>query len=512
MAGGDLAERGNRITAWLESFSQAFRALKGSPWGTASFYLLWLVLAELLMVVPGAGMAMHGLMLVALLLHSALVYRRLQHRFLLCLALVPLTRVLSLALPLASFPFVFWYVLVGTPLLIATYLTARVSGLTRSMFGLLLPWRAIPFQLLIGSTGLFLGYVEYLILRPDPLIEAFRWELILLPAIILLVFTGFLEELIFRGAIQYTATQNLGRIGLVYVAVLFTVLHLGYRSVLEAAFVFGVAILFGLFTLRRGSLLGVSLSHGLINISLYLVFPFLLAQPTQPVTPQAAPVGFLAPVVSPPQTPPKTIPLYMVRVPVVMQRYEVEPVMLVPTPAAMGGGSQSGTATDQASDSQPTAAQPTAAPSPQACGPPAGWVTYTVRSGDTLGRLSRAYGISVEQLRQANCLPGSNLIVAGQQLYVPFVLVEPTPQPLPTEALPPTPTEALLPTEPLLPTPTQTSPLPTETPVTPTPTSEPPTDTPVPASDTPEPATDTPAPEPTESRETPTVAPTEIGG
>jgi uncharacterized protein len=496
MAGGDLAERGNRIAGWLEYFIQVFRTLKTSPWGTALIYLLALVLAELLMVVPGAGMAMHGLILVALLLHSALVYRRLQHRFLLCLALVPLTRVLSLALPLANFPFVFWYVLVGTPLLIATYLTARVSGLNRSMFGLQLPLRALPVQLLIGSTGLVLGYVEYLFLRPEPLVEAFRWDLILLPAIILLVFTGFLEELIFRGAIQYTATQNLGRMGLVYVAVLFTALHLGYRSILEASFVFGVALLFGLFTLRRGSLLGVSLSHGLINISMYLVFPFLLAQPTQPAAPQAAPVGFLAPVASAPQTVPKAI-TYTVRVPLAMQQFEVERVEtvvftstpFVDTPSTVPTEMLAVTATGQ----------PAIEPSPQACGPPAGWVVYTVRPGDTLGRLSRAFGINVEQLRQANCLAGSNLIVAGQRLYVPFALVEPTPLPLPTETLAPTPTDTLLPTA-------------TQTPLLPTATSVPPTIAPEPPTDTPEPPTDTPVPEPTESRETPTVAPTEGGG
>jgi hypothetical protein len=42
-------------------------------------------------------------------------------------------------------------------------------------------------------------------------------------------------------------------------------------------FVFIVGLAFGLIVLRTGSILGVSLAHGLTNVTLYLIFPFLLA-------------------------------------------------------------------------------------------------------------------------------------------------------------------------------------------------------------------------------------------
>ncbi len=41
-------------------------------------------------------------------------------------------------------------------------------------------------------------------------------------------------------------------------------------------FVFGVALLFIFFVRRAGFLLGVILTHGIINIMLYLVWPLLL--------------------------------------------------------------------------------------------------------------------------------------------------------------------------------------------------------------------------------------------
>jgi len=59
---------------------------------------------------------------------------------------------------------------------------------------------------------------------------------------------------------------------------------------------------------------------------------------------------------------------------------------------------------------------PTRTPVP--CGAPKSWVLYIVRQGDTLYRLSQAYGVTVTDLEKANCLTGS-LIQIGQSLYVP---------------------------------------------------------------------------------------------
>ena len=65
---------------------------------------------------------------------------------------------------------------------------------------------------------------------------------------------------------------------------------------------------------------------------------------------------------------------------------------------------------------------PKLAPTPTyiSCGPPTGWVYYTVKSGDNLYRISLAHGVSVAQLQQANCLTSTN-IRTGQRLYVPYV-------------------------------------------------------------------------------------------
>ena len=127
------------------------------------------------------------------------------------------------------------------------------------------------------------------------------------------------------------------------------------------------------------------------------------------------------------------------------------------------------------------------------CGPPPGWVFYTVRLGDTLWSLAQYFDVTVADLMFANCLT-SDEIRAGQKLYVPNI---------------PTPTFVIPPTNPPTRTPTQVPTLtitPTSTPVIIIPTLTPtasPTSTPTPT------ATAVPTPTPTGTpTDTPTVTPT----
>lgn len=55
------------------------------------------------------------------------------------------------------------------------------------------------------------------------------------------------------------------------------------------------------------------------------------------------------------------------------------------------------------------------------CGPPSGWILYTVQPGDTLFYISLAFGVSISELQYANCLGSSTLIRTGQRIYVPNV-------------------------------------------------------------------------------------------
>lgn len=56
------------------------------------------------------------------------------------------------------------------------------------------------------------------------------------------------------------------------------------------------------------------------------------------------------------------------------------------------------------------------------CGPPASWVrAHTVKAGENLFRISLLYRTSVAQLQRANCMGSSTIIHVGQVLWVPNV-------------------------------------------------------------------------------------------
>ncbi len=221
------------------------------------------------------GMVLHGLLLLAVFLLAAIYHDGPQAAFMYAMTLGPLIRLTSLSLPLPRFDLVYWYALVGLPLILAAFFAMRNNRLSRADVGLVL--RRPFLQLLIALCGIGLGAIEYIILRPPPLVEEFNLQQIILPALILLIFTGFLEEFIFRGVMQHTGFENFGWLGgVIYVSVVFAILHIGYASIIDVIFVFSVAVFFAIMTRLTGSIVGVTFAHGLTNIGLFLVFPFLI--------------------------------------------------------------------------------------------------------------------------------------------------------------------------------------------------------------------------------------------
>lgn len=62
------------------------------------------------------------------------------------------------------------------------------------------------------------------------------------------------------------------------------------------------------------------------------------------------------------------------------------------------------------------------------CGRPGGWVLYIVKAGDTMFSLAKAFGISIAQLQNANCIRSNQTnLKTGQSLWVPNVGITLTP-------------------------------------------------------------------------------------
>lgn len=247
-----------------------------SFWFLALGYLVVLAAGETLiaLVAPRAGLIIHSLLLMGTLVYSARYWNGPFYRFWVGMSLPPLIRLVSLSLPLRPVPLVYWYLIVSIPLFAAAFVMGRfLLQLSWDQMGL--HGRGLPHQIAVSVLGVPLGILERWILRPTPLLSDWNAGEFLLAALILMISTGLLEELIFRGVLQYVAVGVMGKWGIVYTSLAFAILHIGYRSVSDVLFVFGVALLFGWYVQRTRSIVGVSLAHGIINVWLFLIAPFL---------------------------------------------------------------------------------------------------------------------------------------------------------------------------------------------------------------------------------------------
>ncbi len=240
----------------------------------AIVYLAAIILAEVVAVFfdPLWGIIGHIVILAAVIVYSSMIGQQTRQRIFLSFALVPLVRIIGWCMPLVNIPMIWWYPIIYVPLAVAAFVLMRVLGYRMTDIGL--NFNRIPIQLLVALTGVAFGVAEYFILRGEA--EAVRvvlQETQVLAGFLLLACTGFVEELIFRGVLQRSIAPLWGGGGLVYVSLLFASLHMIHNSLIDLAFVFVVAMFFAWVVKRTGSLLGVTLAHGVTNIMLYLVLP-----------------------------------------------------------------------------------------------------------------------------------------------------------------------------------------------------------------------------------------------
>jgi membrane protease YdiL (CAAX protease family) len=243
---------------------------------------LGIAAAELVTVLinPIAGLAFHLVLLSLLVFHSSLAgpphwFPHPMYKFYFALSLAPLIRILSLFMLLVDMPRIYLYATIAVPLMAAAFLAIWRLGFSLGEVGIVRS--DIPFQLLIGTfTGFIFGLAGHYILEPpELLVGGLEVNQTLLLAIILLMATGFAEELTFRGVMQRCATEAMGRRGWVYVAFVFAILQIGYLSVFHFLFALAMGLFYGYAAFKGGSILGVSLSHGITNITLCLVGHFL---------------------------------------------------------------------------------------------------------------------------------------------------------------------------------------------------------------------------------------------
>ena len=185
-------------------------------------------------------------------------------------------RIINISMPFFFTMTLYWYPLIYSPLFISIYLILRYQNASFDDIGMHTRnlHRYIPFALLIGA---ILAWVEYQIIHPEPLILKLGIADLVALAIIMFVFVGLVEELIFRSILQTKLQQSIGLCsGLLMTSILFGIMHSGYGSVYELLFATVAGLIIGYLYQKTGSLPFVTAIHCTTNVLLFGLLPYIL--------------------------------------------------------------------------------------------------------------------------------------------------------------------------------------------------------------------------------------------
>ena len=131
----------------------------------------------------------------------------------------------------------------------------------------------MPIALVVGF---MLAPVEYAILGPPAWIPENTIFNLAVLTLVMILFVGLAEELMFRALIQTHLEKLLNPwIGLFLTALLFGLMHGVWTSYRELVFTFAAGLLFGYIYRRTKNLPFVAVLHGLEDVFLFGLLPFI---------------------------------------------------------------------------------------------------------------------------------------------------------------------------------------------------------------------------------------------
>lgn len=210
-------------------------------------------------------------------------------------SLVSVLRALNIGMPVFFPQTIYWLPLIYAPLIVSGYFALKeVNTSTDERHKLIggdnwlqgmwviekdreelgRKWKTayLPIGFLLG---LIIANLEYRFIGPTKLIPSpTPWNLFVL-SVVMFLFVGFTEELIYRSILQNRLQKNIGdKLGIVGASALFATMHSGYQSLPYIGFVFFVGLLIGYLFHKTQSIAFIAIIHGSINLFLFGLIPF----------------------------------------------------------------------------------------------------------------------------------------------------------------------------------------------------------------------------------------------
>jgi membrane protease YdiL (CAAX protease family) len=241
--------------------------------------LLAIVSAELMFFFNHiyAGLVIHIVTLLAILL--VLIFSGDQPEIIMVyqsILLVSLLRITNLAMPQFFTVTIMWYPMIYGIMYIPIYHIVKHQQISLRDLGLNYDHLNIylPAGLLLGSLA---ALVEYDILHPNPLIKSIQLSNLVLIGMIMFAFVGVVEELIFRSILQTRFEKVLGpKYSIILTGIFFGMMHAAYGLINEILFAASFGIILGYLFQKTKSFPLILSAHGIANILLYGVLPFIL--------------------------------------------------------------------------------------------------------------------------------------------------------------------------------------------------------------------------------------------
>jgi len=239
--------------------------------------IVLIIVAELLFYAgqTRAGITLHVVIVLALSLSMGWLQDSHVSASFQVLILLPLLRLLNISMPVFSETTLYLYIYIYTPMFLAVYFLMRRETLELFKRKISLE-DTVKYAFLSLPVAFGIAYGEYHLIDAGNLVPDLSFFSILKIFIIMTLFVGLVEELVFRSLLQTRLEESFGEYtGLFLAALLFGIMHSGYGTLYEMIFVAGAGLVLGYMYQRTRSLFLVSLTHGLTNTFLFALLPLL---------------------------------------------------------------------------------------------------------------------------------------------------------------------------------------------------------------------------------------------
>lgn len=189
-------------------------------------------------------------------------------------ALIFATRVVISPFPLKFLNLSVFLPMIYTLILVALVLYFTFRGVSTREMRFSLGRYGVGLQLSLGlGVGTLIGFFEYFVLRPQPILTGVGLvQMLAYIGIVLVVMVGVVEEVLFRALLQGSLERVMPRYQAIGVAsVMFGLMHVGWMNPLEVLLAYGAGVVFGYLATETDSLLAPITAHGFGNMVLYLI-------------------------------------------------------------------------------------------------------------------------------------------------------------------------------------------------------------------------------------------------